>query len=314
MIFDVARAADVLGIGRAPGEFAEDRPVGLGHDVGEDVQPAAMGHPEDDLADPVLAAIFDHRLERRDHGLPAVQAEALGADIFAREELLPLLGLDHLLEDRLLAFGGESDLGVAALHALLKEAALGDVVDVHIFETDIAAIIAAKDLDDLTHRAPLQAERSAQPDLAVERRAGEAVIFGGEVGGHLPLGEPERIEIGGEMAAHPVGADQHHRADAVVRRLLDVGVRLAGRGGGLLRLGRDLLDRHRGRVEAGIDLVQLVDGPVAARPARSLLAFAADDIQVGQPSHLHVVMPAQAGIQADFEPHLSPLGPQPSLG
>ena len=172
MIFDVARAADVLGIGRAAGELAEDRPVGLGHDVGEDVQPAAMGHPEDDLANPVLAAIFDHALQRRDHRLAAVQPEALGADIFAGEELLPLLGLDHLLEDRLLALGREADLGVAALHPLLEEAALVDVVDVHIFEADIAAIIAPEDLDDLADRPLLEARalRRARPGGRARRR------------------------------------------------------------------------------------------------------------------------------------------------
>ena len=53
MIFDVARAADVLGIGRAAGEFGEDRPIGLAHDVGEDVEAAAMGHADDHRADAV---------------------------------------------------------------------------------------------------------------------------------------------------------------------------------------------------------------------------------------------------------------------
>ncbi len=36
-------------------------------------------------------------------GFAAVEAEALGADIFAAEELLPLLAADHLGQDRLLA-------------------------------------------------------------------------------------------------------------------------------------------------------------------------------------------------------------------
>src|SRR4051812_20558749 len=107
-----------------------------------------MGHSEDDVLDPVLAAIFDHRLERRDHRLAAVETEALGADIFAGEELLPLLALDHLGEDRLLALGGESNLGVAPFHPLLEEAALLQVVDVHIFEADLAAIIGAEDAND----------------------------------------------------------------------------------------------------------------------------------------------------------------------
>jgi hypothetical protein len=103
-----------------------------------------MGHADDDQVDAVLAAIFDDRLERRDHRLAAVEAETLGADIFAGEELLPLLGLDHLGQDRLLALGGEGDARALALHPLLQEAALGQVVDVHIFQADMAAIIGAQ--------------------------------------------------------------------------------------------------------------------------------------------------------------------------
>ena len=100
----------------------------------------------------------------------AVEAEALGADIFAGEELLPLLGLDDLGQDRLLALGGEADLGVLALHPFLEEAALLQVVDVHIFEADMAAIIAPEDLDELAHRRLLEAERAAEIDRPVERR------------------------------------------------------------------------------------------------------------------------------------------------
>ncbi len=36
---------------------------------------------------------------------------------------------------------------------------------------------------------------------------------GVEVGRQLALSQAERIELGGEVAAHPIGADQHHRPD-----------------------------------------------------------------------------------------------------
>ena len=49
VVFDVARAADVGGIGRAAGEFVEDRLRRLAHDVGEDVEAAAVGHADVDL-------------------------------------------------------------------------------------------------------------------------------------------------------------------------------------------------------------------------------------------------------------------------
>ena len=126
-----------------------------------------------------------------------------------------------------------------ALHPVLEEAALLEVVDVHIFEADMAAIIAAEDLDDLAHRALFEAERAAEPDRRGRARlAGEAVIFGRQVGRHLALDEAERIEIGGEMAAHPIGADQHHRADRILGGLLDLGGGRAGARRESLRLRR----------------------------------------------------------------------------
>ena len=113
MVFDVARAADVGRVGRAAGEFVEDRLGRLAHDVGQDVQPSAVGHSDVDLLDAVLAAIFDHRFERRDRALAAVEPEALGPDILFGEEFFPLLGVDHLGQDRLLAFGRELDVSSA---------------------------------------------------------------------------------------------------------------------------------------------------------------------------------------------------------
>src|SRR3546814_14146044 len=93
-----------------------------------------MGHAEDDFLHAVLAAIFDDTFERRNHRFAAVEAEALGPDILFRQELLPLLGLDDLGEDSLLALGREMDGGVAALHPLLAAAALLQVGDGHILE------------------------------------------------------------------------------------------------------------------------------------------------------------------------------------
>ena len=140
MVFDVARAADVGRIGRAAGEFVEDRLGRLAHDVGQDVEPAAVGHSDVDLLDPVHAAIFDHRFERRDRAFAAVEPEALGPDIFLGEEFLPLLGVDDLGQDRLLALGRELDGLFGALDPVLDEAPLLDLVDVHIFEADVAAV------------------------------------------------------------------------------------------------------------------------------------------------------------------------------
>src|SRR6476620_3358055 len=168
VVFDVARAADIRGIGRAARELVEDRRRRLPHDVGEDVEAAAVGHPDVDLGDTKLAAVLDYRLERRDCAFAPVEPESLGADIFLGEKLLPLLGMDDLGQDRLLALGREDDLGVLALHPLLQETTLVDVVNMHVLEADVAAVIALEDADDLAHRRLLEAERAAKPDGPVE--------------------------------------------------------------------------------------------------------------------------------------------------
>ncbi len=110
MVFHVARALDLVGVGRASLELVEDRPVGLAHDIGEHVQASAMGHADDDLADAELPAALDDLLERRHRGFATVEAEALGAGILHVEEALEGLGLDELLQDRLLALRREADL------------------------------------------------------------------------------------------------------------------------------------------------------------------------------------------------------------
>ena len=119
MVLHVARALDVVGVEGAALELVEQRAMRLLHHLGEDVEPAAMGHAEDDVLHAERAAALDDLLERRDQRLRAIEAEALGAGVLDVEELLEALGLDQLVEDRLLALGRELDLLVGPFHALL---------------------------------------------------------------------------------------------------------------------------------------------------------------------------------------------------
>src|SRR5258708_15685429 len=161
MIFHVARAADISRIARPARELVTDCLSGLPHDVGEDIEAPSVRHAHVDLTDSSKTTIFDHCLERWNGALSAIESEALGANIFAGEELLPLFGMDHLGEDRLLSLGREGDLGVLALHSFLEETALLKVVDMHIFEADMAAVIALENADDFADRPLFETKRSA---------------------------------------------------------------------------------------------------------------------------------------------------------
>src|SRR3954464_8874143 len=101
--------------------------------------------------------------------------------------------MDDLLEDRLLALRREPDLGLPTFKPVLEEAPLLDVRNVHIFEADMAAIIAPEDLDELADARLLEAERAADIARPVEGSAGEAVEFWSQIGRHLALEAAERI-------------------------------------------------------------------------------------------------------------------------
>ena len=131
------------------------------------------------------------------------------------QEALEGLGLDQLLQDRDLALGREHDLLVAALDPLLQPGLLVGVGDVHVLHADVAAVGAAQDGDDLADRRGLQAQHDIQEDRPVEVALGEAVAGGIELAGVLLLGQAQGIEIGRQVAAHPVGADHHDRAQGI---------------------------------------------------------------------------------------------------
>ncbi len=103
VILHVAGALHVLGIGGMALELREQRRVGLQHHVGEHVEAPAMRHADDKLLHAELAAALQHLLQRRDQGLAAVEAEALGAGIALVEEALEHLGDGEALQDRALA-------------------------------------------------------------------------------------------------------------------------------------------------------------------------------------------------------------------
>ena len=68
-------------------------------------------------------------------------------------------------------------------------------------------------------------EHLVEEDRPIEIGVGEAVGARIEFFFVLRRREPERIEIGVEMAARAIGADQHQRADRIAGGALDIGGR-----------------------------------------------------------------------------------------
>ena len=220
MVFDVARALDVLGVRGIALELGEDCGERLAHEIGQHIEPAAMRHADDEFADAELGAATQDRFERRHQRFRALDAEAFGAGVASIEKALERLGRGQHPQDFLFRRVGQPRPIVEVFEFLLDPLPFGEHLDVHVFDADPAAISLAQDPDDLAQCRALAAEQVIDEDLAVEISLGKSPGVVVELVMRPALFQMQRIEIRFKMAAHPVGADQVQRADRIDRRLL----------------------------------------------------------------------------------------------
>jgi hypothetical protein len=134
VVLDVARPAlRQRGDGferRGALELGEDRRVGAPEVVGEDVEAAAMRHPDDDLARAVRRGELDHLVEHRHGHVEALDGELLLPEVRLVHEALEGVDLDEALEQRALLVVRERLAELARLDALAQPHPLAMARDV----------------------------------------------------------------------------------------------------------------------------------------------------------------------------------------
>ena len=215
MVFHVAGPHDIFGVGRVALEFREHGAERLVHEIGQHVQPPAMGHADHQFAQAKLAAAFDDLFERRDQGFTALQPEALGTGVFPVEELFEDFDAGEDAQNGFLAAPSELGVVALALDAFLNPGLFFWPLDVHELDADIAAIGRADNINDLAHRRGFQPEHIVDENRAVQIGLGKPIGLGVEFRMGLGLHQTQRVEIRFQMAAHTVGADQHQGADRI---------------------------------------------------------------------------------------------------
>ncbi len=205
VVLDVAGA---LHGGRVdvPFELGEDRLVALAHDVGQDVEPAAVGHPDDSRVEPGVGRSGEDLVEDRDRRLGALDAEPLGADVLRGEELLERLGGVEAFEDAVLLLLGHRRMG--AFDLALDPALLVGLLDVHVLDADRAAVRVAEHTEQVAEPHLGRAGDAIGEELAVEVPDREAVRRRIELDGRVRLLPAQRVEVGDQVTAHAVDADQ----------------------------------------------------------------------------------------------------------
>ena len=208
-------------------ELLEDLVVALADHVGEHAEPATVGHADRRRIETGVGGHRQDLVEDRDRRLCAFQTEPLGADVLGGQELLERLGRVEPLDDALLAL-----LADGRLHAFdlrLDPAVLGEVLDVHVLDADRAAVRIAQHAEQVAELHLLVSADAAGEELAIEVPDRQAVCRRVELVGKLGLLPAQRIEVGDQVAANAVDADQRgdlhllvqHRFFAVDRAVID---------------------------------------------------------------------------------------------
>ena len=205
VVLDVAGTLDRRRIDVAL-ELGEDRLVALAHDVGQHVESAAVRHAEHGGVEARVGGVRQDLVEHGNRGLGTFDAEALRADVLGGEELLERLGGVQPLEDAVLAL--LRVLLDAPLEPLLDPLLLIGVLDVHVLDADRAAVRIAQHAEEVAEAHLGHAADAVGEELAVEVPDRQAVGGRIELLGCQRLLPAQRVEVGHQVTAHPVDADQ----------------------------------------------------------------------------------------------------------
>ncbi len=205
VILHVARSLDRIGIEVAL-ELLEDLAVGLADDVGQHVEPAAVGHAHHDLGHAGAGRGVEQSVEQDDGRLGPFEPEALLPDVARVEKALEHLGRVEPIQDVALLLDLQGRR--LPLDVLLDPALLLGVLDVHVLDRERPAVRVAQHVEDLVERRHVAPGQPVRHELARQVPDGEAVGQRVELGMDVRRFRVERVEVGDQVAAHPVHVDE----------------------------------------------------------------------------------------------------------
>ena len=193
-------------------ELAQDRLVRPPDDVREDVEPAAMRHPEHDLVGAVRRCQLDRLVEHRDHHVEALDGELLLPEEGAPQVALHPLYLAQAPEQPHPLVARERAPVAARLDRLPQPDPLLVVGDVLDLVRDRPGVRLAQPRQRIGERLALDVEaqqRGRDARLQLRRQLRDQAL-GLERRVARRLGA-ERVEVRREVAVHPKRLDERHR-------------------------------------------------------------------------------------------------------
>ncbi len=184
-------------------ELAEDHIEWLVQDVGQDVEPATMGHSDHDLLDSDRRGRVDQSLEHRNQRGGAFERESFLSYVLHVQELLEGVGDPQSLQQVDTRRGLEDGTVADRLHALLEPFASLALGDPHELDADRAAVGVAQGRDQVAHHTVHGPAERVVPQRPVQVGRGQAMGRGIELPA-LGRGLAQRVDPGDPVAEFPV--------------------------------------------------------------------------------------------------------------
>ena len=137
VIFHIAAAAVPIGIRVV--ELAEDIGRALAADVGQHVEPAAVGHRHHDFDHAVFGGGFKREVQQRNERFGPFQRKRRRAEVLLADELFEDHGVGQPRENAELDLARRRTVDVVGFDPLLDPFADVALGDVHVLETDVVA-------------------------------------------------------------------------------------------------------------------------------------------------------------------------------
>ncbi len=207
VVFDVALVGRKVRVHDAL-EARENALGGVADDVGENVEPPAVRHPDHDFLEAAGRRPFHQPVEQRDGRIAALDGVAPLPQELGAEEALELLGGDELGEEALAQRGRQRRGRGRGGDPLADPVLLVGAGDVPVLDADLAAVDAAHHGDDLAQRHAVAALQPARPELAVEIPDRQAVGLQVQLRVVNDRARPQRVDVGDQVPAHAVRLGQ----------------------------------------------------------------------------------------------------------
>ena len=211
VVLDVAVGFDRVRVVRVE-ELDEQLFEGLLQNVGEHVQPAAVGHADDEFEHPEFPPGLDDRVHHRDERLAPFEAEALFAEELHLQEVFELLRAPQQIQGAQPLHRREVRLVMIRLDPFGEPLPRREVLDVHVLDADRSAVGLLQRFDERAERfGPGDAEEHRRVDLpgGILAAQGEAIVV--EFPRRRRRLGVQRVRVGDEVSGHAVRVDESHR-------------------------------------------------------------------------------------------------------